>query len=167
MIPHQENAEIRIDREGIWYFRGEQMKRFEIVTYLYQYLKKDDQGRYRIEIGHDRCAVSVEDAPYIVRSLEISDLGNVGPPAISIALSDGSLEALGSDTRLWIGDGNVLYCEVKNGEHQARFARPAYYQLCQYVEYDAVGEHYSIRLRDCLNPLVIRSLNQNGGPHVR
>ena len=38
-----EDHDIRIDKDGIWYFRGEEMKRQDIVNYLYKYLKT---GRY-------------------------------------------------------------------------------------------------------------------------
>jgi uncharacterized protein len=167
MIPHQDIGEIRIDKEGFWYFRDEEMKRFEIVQYLYNYLKTDDQGHYLIEIGNDRCYVSVEDVPYVIKSVDVGCFGNGGPRVIQLSISDGNKETLDSDTRMWVGEGNVLYCQIKKNGQQMRFSRSAYYQICQYIEYDEDSESYSIKLDNSSNPLVIRSLNQNGGPNVR
>ena len=61
----KEHPDIRIDKEGIWYFCGEEMVRRDIVNYLYRYLKRDETGRYVIETENDRCYVMVEDAPFL------------------------------------------------------------------------------------------------------
>jgi uncharacterized protein len=168
MMPScQDIGEIRIDKDGLWYFRGEEMKRLEIVTHLYNYLKRDEQGHYLIEIGNDKCYVNVEDAPYVIKSIGIEYFGTAGLPVIELSLSDGIKETLVSDTCMWVGEGNVLYCRVKKGTHHARFSRSAYYQICKYIEYDEGSESYSIKLAESSNPLVIRLLNINGGPHVR
>jgi hypothetical protein len=78
MIQSNNNLEIRIDKDGIWYFHGEEMKRQDIVQYFYQHLKKDSAGNYLIEIKNDRCLVSVEDAPYVIRSVAVSCSKNDG-----------------------------------------------------------------------------------------
>jgi len=149
-------GEIRIDKEGFWYFHGIEMKRFEIVKYLYGYLKKDDQGRYLIEIGNDRCYVNVEDAPFVVKSVDIDSIGNEHPPSLN--LSDGSKEVLDSKTSIWIGAGNVLYCNVKNGQYPARFSRPAYYEISRYIEYDSDSDQYFLRWKNGSKSDVIKTL---------
>ncbi|MBW2149835.1 MAG: hypothetical protein JRI22_22825, partial [Deltaproteobacteria bacterium] len=52
----------------------------------------------------------------------------------------------------WVGQDNVLYCKVKGGAFHARFLRPAYYQLAEFVEEEGGrfyiqrgGERYYIR----------------------
>ena len=52
-----ESPPIRIDRNGVWYFRGMEMTRFEIVQYFYNHLQRDANGKYRIEIADDQCPV--------------------------------------------------------------------------------------------------------------
>ena len=42
-----------------------------------------------------------------------------------------------------MGDANVLYCRVKQGEYRARFLRHAYYHLAEHFLTDD-GEHFSI-----------------------
>jgi hypothetical protein len=155
MIYPDDHHEILIDKEGVWHFRGAEMKRKDIVQHLYQYLKRDHDGNYLIEIEDDRCKVRIEDTPYVIRSIEIGFSGNSGQPCIVLSLNDGSSERLNLDAPLRIGEDNVLYCMVKKGEHAARFSRAAYYQFCEYIDYDTLGEKYRLVLDDISYPLVL------------
>lgn len=155
MIDTTDRNEIRIDREGVWYFRGAEMMRNDIVQYFYKYLKKDHNGHYHIEIENDRCGVHVEDAPYVVRSVDIGACQHPGRPSIDLSLNDGSKEVLSLDTPLRIGRGDILYCRVKRGEHEARFSRPAYYQLCEKIEYDPCSGEYRLVLNQISYPLLL------------
>ena len=154
MINVDDQLEIRIDKQGVWYFHDEEMKRQDIVRYLYQYLKRDSAGKYLIETGNDRCYVTIEDVPYIIRSVESCFSKNDGQPCIEISLSDGSKEELNLDIPFWTGEDNVLYCRVKKGEHAARFSRPAYYQLCEYIEHDSESDTYVVAFGNSSHPLV-------------
>jgi uncharacterized protein len=154
MITANDQVEIRIDKQGIWYFHGEEMKRQDIVRYLFQYLKRDSTGKYLIDTGNDRCYVTVEDVPYIIRSVESCFSKDDGQPYIEISLSDGSKEELNVAIPFWTGDDNVLYCRVKKGEFAARFSRPAYYQLCEYIEHDSENDSYVVALNNSSHPLV-------------
>jgi len=51
---------------------------------------------------------------------------------LMLILSDETEEALAPDT-LYVGNENVLYCEVKEKRFPARFLRSAYYQLAEHV----------------------------------
>jgi len=155
MIHSDHHNEILIDKEGIWHFRGAEMKRKDIVLYLYKYLRKDHDGNYLIEIEDDRCKVRVEDTPYVIRSIAVGFSGDSGQPCIDLSLNDGSSEGLNLDAPLRIGEDNVLYCMVKKGEHEARFSRPAYYQFCEYIDYDSRREKYQLVLSDISYPLVL------------
>ena len=62
-------CDIRIDKEGVWYYKGNEIFRDEIVRFFYQNLKKDETGRYLIELDDDRCYLEVEDAPFVVRAI--------------------------------------------------------------------------------------------------
>lgn len=153
MIESKKNHEIRIDKDGIWYFQGVEMKRRDIVQYFYRHLKRDNNGHYLIEIEGDRCLVSVEDVPYVIMSAAVSCSKIDGQPSIELTLTDGSSEELTHETPLWTGDDNVMYCKVKGGEYGARFSRSAYYQLCEHAAYDADKEQYYINLPNRLYPV--------------
>ncbi len=161
MIPSTPN-EIFIDREGVWYFSGAEMKRKDIVQYFYQYLKRGPDGGYLIEIDNDRCSVRVEDTPYIVRSIVVAVSSHSGHHYIDLSLNDGSNEGLSLDAPLRIGEDNVLYCMVKKGEHEARFSRPAYYQFCEHIDYDSRRGEYRFVLNHISYPLTLRNgFNRN------
>jgi hypothetical protein len=103
-MPNQNNHyEIFIDKNGIWYFRGAEMERRDIVQYFYQHFRRDNEGNYLIEINGDRCYVGVEDVPYIIRSVSVGSLKDNGQPNIMLSLSDGSSERLNLNLPFRIG----------------------------------------------------------------
>lgn len=139
-------SDIRIDKDGVWFYRGQEMFRREIVNFFYEHLKQDDLGDYLIDLGEDRCYVDVEDAPFVVRSVQ-SGLTETDDPVscLLLSLSDDTLEPLDPET-LHIGDDNVLYCLVKGGTFKTRFTRPAYYQLAERIVYDAASDRYELHI---------------------
>lgn len=154
MKDSRQHTEMMIDKEGRWYFGGVEMKREDIVQYFYKYLKRDHEGGYAIEIDGDRCRVTVEDAPYVIRSITVGISGDSGPPYVGLSLNDGSSERLNLEAPLRIGTDHVLYCRVKNGEYEGRFSRPAYYQFCAHIDFDTRSEQYRFVLNHVSQPLL-------------
>jgi hypothetical protein len=85
---HDTKPDIRIDKEGVWYYRGTVMFRKDIVQSLYQHLKRDPDGRYHIEIGEDRADVDVEDTPYVVKSVSCIFMDGKGKDVINLHMPD-------------------------------------------------------------------------------
>jgi len=147
-LKEQENTppcNIRIDKEGVWYYRGAEMFRREFVNYFYQNLHLDEMGRYFIELPNDRCFVDVEDTAYIVKAVDYETAENGGGEGVSIHLSDETVEALDPRT-IWINNYNVMYCLVREGSFRARFSRAAYYQLAEHIEHDEGQEMYYLKV---------------------
>lgn len=164
--PPNELPEIRIDREGVWYYRDIEMTRADIVQYFYQHLHRDLQGNYHIELNQERCSIRVEDVPYVIRSVSMEVAGSdVSPQSMIISLSDGCREELNPET-VRIGEMNVLYCRVKKNEHEARFSRQAYYQLAEYIEHDPRKDRYFLVIGDHPYALAANQPNENGGTHA-
>lgn len=160
-----ESPPIRIDRNGVWYFQDVEMTRFEIVRYFYDHLQRDANGQYRIEIADDQCLVQVDDVPYVVQGISEQSPDANGRQGMVISLSDGTREELNPGT-LRIGEGNVPYCRIKQGKHEARFTRQAYYQLAKYIEHDAKNDRYFMNLDGSLYDLTEIQSTVNGGPYV-
>jgi hypothetical protein len=161
-----EVPELRIDREGVWYYRDVEMIRTEIVRYFYRHLRRDSQGNYQIELNQERCTVHVEDVPYVIRSVSAECAGtDESWRNIIISLSDGCCEELDAET-IRIGEKDVLYCRVKKREHEARFSRQAYYQLAEYIEYDPHQDRYFLVIGDLPYALAANQPNENGGTHA-
>ena len=152
--PHNESPEIRIDRNGVWYFQNMEMTRKEIVQYFYQHLRRNSQGHYHIEIGSEHCRVQVDDVPYVIQSVSPGFAGIDGRTCMVISLSDGSCEELNPETIL-IGGNNIPYCRVKKSQHEARFSRQAYYQLAVNIEHDPHQDRYFMTMGDRSYPLTV------------
>jgi uncharacterized protein len=140
-------CDIRIDKEGVWYFRGAEMFRREIVNLFYEHMYRDEAGRYIIELPDDRCFIEVEDAPFVVKSVSKYNDGNGGEDVLVVDLSDDKTEEL-DPSRVWIGDDNVPYCRIKEDRFHARFTRNGYYQLARYIEFDDDRQAFCIRLNN-------------------
>jgi hypothetical protein len=182
MLKQKKHTEICIDKDGVWNFRGAEMKRQDIVQYFYRYFRRDPDGNYLIEIENDRCYVGVEDAPYVIKSVSVGFSEDTDRPHIELALNDGTKERLNLSAPLRTGKDNVLYCRVRNGKFEARFSRPAYYEFCNYIVYDSRREKYSLMLnqhsysliltesindQDAFQEQEIQKPNVNGGSNVR
>jgi len=120
---------IYIDKEGRWFHNGAEMIHREFIRLFYQHIEIDPLGRYIISWRGERCYVEVEDTPFVVWRVICKDRDS----RFILYLSDDSQEDLKPDT-LYVGEKNVLYCKVKDGTFSARFNRPSYYQLAEYIE---------------------------------
>lgn len=136
---------IRIDKDGVWYYNGNEIFRDEIVRYFYQNLKRDEAGRYLIELDDDCCYLEVEDAPFVVRAVYRCTGRTDNEDFFNLLLSDYSIEKLNPDS-LWAGKDNVLYCSVKENTFVARFSRASYYQLANFIECGDNEDEYFILL---------------------
>jgi uncharacterized protein len=138
-------SDIRIDREGSWFYRGTEMFRQDIVGLFYQHLEQDYLG-YFIQIGEQRYRVDVEDTAYVVRAVYWTRSGDK-LESVRLLLSDNSVEELDPDT-LKIGEENVLYCRVKAGRFDARFLRSSYYRFAEIIRFDPQPNSYFIELNE-------------------
>jgi len=139
------SCDIWIDKEGIWYYRGAEMFRRDIVNLFYRHLIKDDSGRYRIEMDDESCYVDVEDTAFVVKAVYRFEAENGSGDSIYLLLSDDDLEKLEIET-LTISESNIPYCSVKNRQFEARFSKASYYQLAQYICHDPDRDAYFISL---------------------
>jgi len=140
-----ENYEIKIDKDGIWYYNGAHMFRKEILSIFFQNLRIDECGRYLIELGPERCYLHVEDTAFVVAAVYKTKLPCNGGEQIDILLNDDSCEKLETNS-LYTGRDNVLYCRVKEGRFTARFSRNSYYQLAEFIEQSENGADFYINL---------------------
>jgi hypothetical protein len=140
-----ENSDIRIDKEGVWYYKGAHMFRKEILSVFFEHLKIDECGKYLIELGEERCYLDVEDTAFVVAAVYKTKLPDEGRFQIDVLLSDDSCEKLEMNS-LYVGSDNVLYCRVKEGKFIARFSRSSYYQLAEFIEQSENGNHFFINL---------------------
>jgi len=122
---------IFIDREGRWFHKGAEMINRDIIRFFYDHMEMEESGRYVIMRGEEQCFLDVEDTAFVVQRVGFLEDG--GAQSFQLYLSDDTQEPLLPET-LFVGEENVLYCKVKHGKFPARFHRPAYYQLAEFVQ---------------------------------
>jgi hypothetical protein len=140
---------IFIDQEGDWYYGGSPMERADIVSYLCQHLRREESsGKYIIQMDKQRCYLEVEDTPLVVTSVVHQDIrGEKKQDQIYLSLKHLTTDQPLDPTTLWVGKGNVLYCKVMEGAIPARFLRPAYYQLAEFIHEDEEDHRFYLLLR--------------------
>lgn len=148
-----DQCDIRIDKDGIWYYRGAEMTRRDIVQHFYQHLNGHPDGSYYIEIDGERCPVQVDDVPYVITSVTMQARSDTVPANFTVSLTDGTEASLDERKPLRVGKDNVLYGWVRGGTIEARFSRAAYYQLGRHIEFDPVEETYRVELEQRSIPI--------------
>ncbi|KQC05896.1 MAG: hypothetical protein APR62_09060 [Smithella sp. SDB] len=139
------NYEIKIDKNGVWYYKGAHMFRKEILSIFFQHLKIDDCGNYLIELGNEQCYLDVEDTAFVVEAVHKTINPYESREQIEILLNDECCEKLEMNS-LYTGEENVLYCRVKEGKFTARFSRKGYYQLAEFIEQSENGADFFIKI---------------------
>jgi len=127
-----ESGKISFRRDGNWYSDDERIDNPRIALLFSKSLKRNPDGSYFLQVAEERAAITVEDTPYVVRTVEDSERGLV------VVTNDDAREPL-DPTTLAVGRDNVLYCRVKGGEFPARFLRSAYYHLSGYFRSEDDG----------------------------
>lgn len=140
-----DNFEIKIDKDGAWYYKGAHMFRKEILSIFFEHLRIDECGKYLIELGPERCYLDVEDTAFVVMSVYKTKNSRNGQEQIEILLNDDSSEVMDMNT-LYEGKDNILYCKVKDGIFPARFLRKSYYQLAEFIEQSEHGDCFFVQL---------------------
>ena len=128
------SGKIKFGKDGLWYSDDEVIPNQAIRRLFSRTLIVSPEGRARLELGEDKADVIIEDTPWVVTRVD----GDASS-GFRVTLNDETVEPL-DPASLRIGVDNVLYCRVKNAAHEARFLRPAYYELTRHAETDAGGE---------------------------
>ncbi len=131
-----ESGKISFRRDGNWYSDDERIDNPRIALLFSQSIRRGPDGKYLLQVGDERAAITVEDTPYVVKALEDDELGG-----FMLVLNDDTREPL-VPAALEIGRDNVLYSRVKGGTERARFLRSAYYHLSDRFEADDRGRYF-------------------------
>src|SRR5260370_16691993 len=101
-----ESGKISFRRDGNWYSDDERIDNPRIGLLFSQSIKRNSDGSYYLQVAEERASITVEDTPYVVKSLEDDQLG-----AFMIVLNDETPEPLDT-ANLQTRADNVLYALV-------------------------------------------------------
>lgn len=142
-----ESSDIKIDKDGIWYYQGAHMFRKDILCVFFEHLKMDDCGKYFVELNEEIYYLDVEDTAFVVTAVYKTKTPINCHEQIDVLLSDECLEKLDLGS-LFVGKDNVMYCRIKDGKFAARFTRNSYYQMAQFIEMDDAADRFYIALNN-------------------
>ncbi len=148
-----ESGKISFRRDGNWYSDDERIDNPRIALLFSRSIRRNPDGSYYLQVAEERAAITVEDTPYVVKSV-----AGDAERGFTLVLNDEEREELDPAT-LEVGADNVLYCRVKGGAERARFLRNAYYHLSSGFEADDRGG-FAIVMRGRRYPL--RSARSGG-----
>jgi uncharacterized protein len=141
-----------VDENGDWFHQGNRITRPEILEALYEKLDFSEDGRFFLAGETGSFFPEVADTPFVVSRVDRTE-ARQGGEQIELRLRHlPRPEALDPAT-LAAGRDNVLYCRVKNGRFPARFSRPAYYQIAEFIEEDQDSGAFFIELNGTRYPI--------------
>jgi hypothetical protein len=122
--------ELRIDREGSWYWEGQEMTRLDIVKMFAENLIKDADGGYQVIMDGQTHPVLVEDVPFVIREVEIeeNDVTMILKDGRQLAMPDGEI----------VLKGDVPYLSLFQGL-DAKFSRHAWRRFLDYINESEIG----------------------------
>ena len=148
--------DIRIARDGSWFYRGTPIKRASLVRLFSTVLQRDGDG-YWLVTPAERGRITVEDAPFI--GVELTREGEGTHQSLSVRTNIDESVTIDADHRLRVetdaGSGEPRpYVEIRNGL-EARLARPVFYELVELGCEERVGDAtlYGVWSRGTFFPL--------------
>jgi hypothetical protein len=155
-VKELESIDIRIDQEGDWFYEGRWIFRPEILEALYAKLDRLPTGEFILCDLKGTCLLEVADTPFVVSRVDFERNGS-GAEQIVIRFKNILRSEVLDPETLVTGKGNVLYCRLADKRFSARFSRPAYYQLAQFVSEDDTGNGFYIELNGKRYPISVNS----------
>ena len=127
---------IELDSEGHFWHEGERITDARISDLFHRSIQRTPGGTYLLVVAPFSYPLVVHDVPYWVTGVALAtDCDSGDRPGLRVRLSDGSEEDLAIDT-LRYQPRRGFVCRVKGGTMPARFSRPSYFALAEYVTED-------------------------------
>jgi len=125
--------DIRIDREGLWFYHGSPIGRKELVKLFASVLKRDSDGRYLLETPAERGVIEVEDVPFL--AVEVTSAGEGRERSLTFRTNLDEIVMADADHPLRVEEeaqsgAPTPYVLVRPGL-EARLTRPVYYELVE------------------------------------
>jgi hypothetical protein len=132
--------DIRIARDGTWFYHGSPIGRKELVSLFAAALSRRPDGSYWLETKAEEGRIQVEDSPFLAVELRSSGAGRLAKFGFRTNLDDEVPLDRDHPLRIDLGaPGAPPYLLVRNGL-EARLTRAVYYQLAEIGQEEQVGE---------------------------
>ena len=128
---HCGNSDMRIARDGSWYYRGSPIDRPAMVRLFATVLRREPDGSHVLVTPAEKLAIEVEGTAF--RATQMTMSGEGEQRRIGVTLDSGDALIIGPAHPLSIletADGPSPRIAVRFGL-EAEFARPLYYELAE------------------------------------
>lgn len=145
-------SDIAVDPEGDWTYQGNPIIREDIIEFFLDNLQLTPEGKYLIVWKQQRCLLEAADTPFVVARVDRRQTDD-HRDEILLRLKHASAAEPLDPASLRVGEANVLYCRVRGGRFPARFSRPAYYQLADWISEDPQTGGFCLELNGRRTPI--------------
>lgn len=142
------DLDMRIDREGVWHYRGSPIGRKALVRLFSTVLKREADGSYWLVTPAERGQIAVEDAPFMAVAVEATGAGRTQSLRFRTNVDD-EIDANKTHPIRVVHDPVTAeprpYVTVRDGL-EARIARSVYYELVALGGCECVAgrSHYGV-----------------------
>lgn len=157
------NLNIRIDRDGVWHYEGQEIQRKELVCLFASVLVRDAAGAFWLVTPAEICGVLVEDAPFV--AVEAFLAGEGEAQMLSVRTNVDEMVTIDADHPLHVRvdpkTGEALpYVTVREGI-EARLSRPVYYELVEWGVERRLGGRNQLGVWSCGTFFVLGNLDDD------
>jgi hypothetical protein len=128
--------DMRIDRNGTWYYRNSPIGRLALAKLFASVLRRDDQGGYWLTTPVENGRIVVEDVPFV--AVELMSEGEGRARVIRFRTNLDDVVAVDSDHPLRMGpageEGDAAPYVLIRRNLEARLVRSVYYHLVELCE---------------------------------
>ncbi|MDX1737465.1 MAG: DUF1285 domain-containing protein [Alphaproteobacteria bacterium] len=140
---HEQDFDMRIARDGRWYYQGGEIQRQALVKLFATILQRDENGDYWLATPAEKGRVEVEDAPFTIISMRLE---NPGKDQVLFMTTN-----LGYEISVGEGHDVFLIKDAETGEPapyihirdnlNALISRSVFYELAEFaIEADNGGD---------------------------
>ncbi|MCK7615775.1 DUF1285 domain-containing protein [Roseibium sediminicola] len=131
------DLDIRIARDGTWFYLGSPIGRLPLVKLFASVLRRDEDGKHYLVTPVEKIGITVEDAPLL--AVEMAAGGEAETQQLTLRTNLGDLVKVGAEHPLRFekepdSGGLKPYVHVR-GRLEALFTRALMYQLADLMEH--------------------------------
>jgi hypothetical protein len=126
------DLEMRIARDGAWFYRGSPIARLPLVKLFASVLRREADGQYWLVTPAERGKIEVEDVPFLAVALTVEGEGREQRLIFRTNLDD--IVTAGPNNPLRVettANGQPAPYILVRGDLEARIARPVFYDLVE------------------------------------
>jgi uncharacterized protein len=126
------DLDMRIARDGTWYYRGSPIDRLPLVKLFASVLRREPDGSYWLVTPAERGRIAVDDVPFLAVELTVGGKGCAQQLIFRTNLDD--IVTAGPDNPLRVeiaANGEPAPYILVRGGLEARLTRPVFYELVE------------------------------------